>query len=123
MKPQVILKHLKSPIPATELCLQHLAEARQTAQKLLQHVQNHKDDRWIIEMKAGDQVWLEGWNLSIARNKKLSLKRYGPFPILKKIGMVAYQLQLPVSMKIHDVFHMDLLLPYKETEAYGMPFT
>ena len=22
-------------------------------------------------------------------------------------------------MKIHDVFHVDLLIPYKETEAYG----
>ena len=26
-------------------------------------------------------------------------------------------------MKIHDVFHIDLLMPYKETEAYGQPFT
>ena len=26
-------------------------------------------------------------------------------------------------MKIHNVFHIDLLLPYKETEAYGTPFT
>jgi len=26
-------------------------------------------------------------------------------------------------MRIHDTFHMDLLLPYKEMEAYGMPFT
>jgi len=26
-------------------------------------------------------------------------------------------------MKIHNVFHTDLLLPYKETEAYGTPFT
>ena len=74
-------------------------------------------------MKEGDQVWLEGRNLSIPGNKKLSPKRYGPFPITKRIGPVAYQLQLPPSMKIHDVFHIDLLLPYKETEAYGTPFT
>jgi len=26
-------------------------------------------------------------------------------------------------MKIHNVFHTDLLLPYKETEQYGTPFT
>jgi hypothetical protein len=26
-------------------------------------------------------------------------------------------------MKVHNVFHMDLLMPYKEMEAYGMPYT
>jgi len=26
-------------------------------------------------------------------------------------------------MKIHNVFHIDLLLSYKEIEQYGMPFT
>jgi hypothetical protein len=26
-------------------------------------------------------------------------------------------------MKIHNVFHIDLLLPYKETEAYGTPYS
>jgi len=123
MKPQVILKHLESPTPAAETCLHLLDESRQTAQKLLAHVQNRKDDRKATEMTVGDLVWLEGRNLSITGNKKLSPKRYGPFPITKKIGTVAYQLRLPTSMKIHDIFHVDLLLPYKETEAYGTPFT
>ena len=123
MKPQMILKHLESPTPAAEVHLKLLDEARQMAQKLLAYVQNRKDDRKITEMKVGDQVWLEGRNLSVAGNRKLSPKRYGPFPITKKIGSVAYQLQLLASMKIHDIFHMDLLLPYKEMEAYGMPFT
>jgi len=26
-------------------------------------------------------------------------------------------------MKIHNVFHTDLLLPHKEMEQYGTPFT
>ena len=123
MKPQVILKHLDSPIPAAETRLKLLDEARQTAQKLLSHIQNRRDDRKTTEMKEGDQVWLEGHNLSIAGNKKLSPKRYGPFPIVKRISPVAFKLRLPASMKIHDVFHIDLLLPYKETEAYSTPFT
>jgi len=123
IKPQVILKHLESPTPAVETCLRLLDEARQSAQKLLQHVQNRKDNKKLTEIKEGDQVWLEGCNLTIASNRKLSLKQYGPFKVSQKISPVAIRLALPPSMKIHNMFHTDLLLPYKETEQYGMPFT
>jgi len=123
IKPQVILKHLESPTPAAETCLRLLDEARQLAQKLLQHVQNRKDNKKLTEIKEGDQVWLEGRNLTIASNRKLSPKRYGPFRVSQKVSPVAMRLALPLSMKIYNVFHMDLLLPYKETEQYGTPFT
>ena len=33
------------------------------------------------------------------------------------------RLNLPQSMKFHNMFHTDLLLPYKEMEQYGTPFT
>jgi hypothetical protein len=72
-----------------------------------------------MEMKVEDQVWLEGRNLHVKGTRKLLLKRYGPFRITERIRKVAYQLNLPPSMKIHNVFHIDLLLTYKETEAYG----
>jgi len=36
---------------------------------------------------------------------------------------VAYQLALPLSWGIHNVFHASLLLPYKETTAHGPNFT
>jgi chromodomain-containing protein len=36
---------------------------------------------------------------------------------------VAYRLELPPSIKVHDVFHVDLLTPYKETEEYGQAYT
>ena len=72
-----------------------------------------------MEMNIGDQVWLEGKNLTVRGKRTLLLKRYGPFPIEAKIGKVAYRLMLLAFMKIHNVFHIDLLLLYKETEAYG----
>jgi hypothetical protein len=100
-----------------------LDEARKTAQKALEQVQQCKDDWKITEMKEGDQVWLEAWNLTIAGNRKLSPKCYGPYRISKKISTNAYRLDLPPSIKIHNMFHIDLLLPYKETEAYGTPYT
>jgi hypothetical protein len=77
----------------------------------------------MTEMKVGDLVWLEGKNLHVKGTCKLLPKRYGPFQITERIGVIAYRLRLPKSMKIHDVFHIDLLLPYKETEAYGPAYT
>jgi hypothetical protein len=74
--------------------------------------------------KINDQVWLEASNLKLRHQKtKLAPKRYGPFKIIKEISPVAYQLQLPHSWGIHDVFHASLLSPYHETTAHGPNFT
>ena len=74
-------------------------------------------------MNVGDKVWLEGKNLSIAGSQKLLPWWYSPFTIKQHVGQVAYKLELPPHMKIHDVFHINLFMPYKEMEAYGMPYT
>jgi hypothetical protein len=43
---------------------------------------------------------------------KLEARYCGPFEILEKIGLVAYMLAFPASMRVHNVFHVSLLNKY-----------
>src|SRR6267142_2030122 len=71
----------------------------------------------------GQKVWLEATNLKTSHPMaKLRAKRYGPFLITNVISHIAYQLDLPPQWKIHNVFHVGYLLPYKEMEEHGPNF-
>jgi hypothetical protein len=74
--------------------------------------------------KEGDLVWLEGKNLHINQpTAKLVPRRHGPFKIVQVMSTVNYRLELPTQWSIHPVFHIDLLMPYKETIMHGPNFT
>ena len=73
--------------------------------------------------KVGDKVWLEGKNLCLHYlTKKLAPKREGPFEISQVISPLAYCLHLPLTWKIHNVFHTSLLSTYQETAEHGPNF-
>ncbi|GKD09623.1 reverse transcriptase [Tanacetum coccineum] len=66
------------------------------------------------EFKEGDWVYLKlqpyrPLTLRQGRQNKFSSKFYGPFQVIKKVGAVAYKLQLPSHAMIHPVFHVSQL--------------
>jgi hypothetical protein len=63
-------------------------------------------------------------NLKLPANltSKLSPRWYGPFTVAAIISPIAYQLELPLQWKIHNVFHTSLLTPYKKMEQHGKNF-
>jgi hypothetical protein len=70
--------------------------------------------------KIGDKVWLLRRNIKTKRPcDKLDYRRLGPFFIQKKINLVAYRLELSATMKVHPVFHVSLLEPYRESTFPG----
>lgn len=77
------------------------------------------------DFKKGDQVLLSMANITTNRPmKKLDVKYSGPFTILDKIGKGAYRLDLPPSMKCHNVFNITLLRPFEPTvegQSYNPP--
>jgi hypothetical protein len=71
---------------------------------------------------VGDRVWLIRRNIKTQRpSQKLDAKRMGPFKILQVVGesKLAFKLELPPRMKIHPVFHVSLLEPYRENTIEG----
>ena len=102
--------------------LSQLAQARKHAQELLER--SNVSQKTIRTFEPGDTVWLEGKNLKLATGtKKLAPRRYGPFPIEEAVSNVAYRVTLPTHMKIHNVFHVDLLTPFVSTTTYGEAYS
>jgi hypothetical protein len=74
----------------------------------------------ITPFAIGDLVYLSLRNVKTSRpSESLDYRRVGPFPVSKLVGSHAYQLKLPDSMKIHDVFHVSLLTRFTTNTIEG----
>jgi len=72
--------------------------------------------------QVGDLVMLNGRNIKTRRpSKKMDHKNHGPFQIEKIISPLAVRLTLPRKWKIHNVFHVSLLEPYRSSEHRAPP--
>jgi hypothetical protein len=55
----------------------------------------------------------------MSHHRNIALKQEGPFEIDEVLGPVTYQLKLPESWKIHNVFHATLFQLYIKNKVYG----
>jgi len=118
--------------PAAKDFALHLHEVHDRLVENVKHAQNYQARYYDtkhkpIEFEPGNMVWLNASNISTSRpSKKLDWKRLGPFRIVKRIGLQAYKLDLPPTMRhMHDTFHVSLLDPVKLTplvpDPHGLP--
>ena len=92
------------------------------AHKLAQNRMVDRRRSTFTPFQLGDRVWLDSRNLKMNHNTKISPQWEGPFKITNVIRPVMYQLELPCSWRIHNLFHATLLQWYKETDVYGGKF-
>lgn len=80
---------------------------KQAQAKQAEYANRHREEG--PDYKIGDRVWLNTKNIKTTRpSKKLDHKNEGPFKIIRADGP-SYELELPKSMRIHPVFHKNLL--------------
>jgi hypothetical protein len=89
------------------------SRALEKARERMQRYDNlHRKD--VPAYRIGDLVMLNGLNIQTRRpSRKLDHRHHGPFQIEGIISPLAVKLTLPRRWKIHNVFHVSLLEPFR----------
>jgi hypothetical protein len=114
-----------SGIPVLDKRLQNLQVVRKDAEAALRlskkRMQTDVEQRMKpYKFNVGDKVWLQAKQIKVhQQSAKLGPKQLGPFEVTEVRSDVDYKLALPPALRIHDVFHVDRLSPYKGNEVNG----
>jgi hypothetical protein len=117
--PEITARRAASRRRAAEVAAEvHAAVAR--AKECLRAAQQRQkrladQHRADVQFAVGEQVLLSTKNLTLKMqgSNKLLPRFIGPFKVTKQVNAVAYRLELPPVLKVHDVFHASLLKQYK----------
>jgi len=97
-------------------------EARLRLEKERQKREFEEGKKTAHVFKVGDFVWLDSKKIDIdVPTRKLGDLRLGPYKILERRGDLSYRLALPKDLsRLHDVFHIDKLSPWKGNDVNGI---
>jgi len=115
-----------SNVPSADALVDKIQKLHQEIQSALrlsqQNTKRYYDNRHGPDpaIPIGTRVWLDATNIqTTAPSKKLADKRLGPFRVIQQISPLNYKLELPQTMKVHPVFHTNLLTVHKEDPIPG----
>ena len=113
-------------MPHVDKRLRALEKAREEAQATLRMSKDRMRSDLTTQLKkpykfsVRDMVWLQSKNVKVhQQSQKLGPKQLGPFAVTEVLSDLDYRLQLPPALKLHDVFHIDRLSPWKGNDING----
>jgi hypothetical protein len=115
--------------PASAAFVERLQSSLSFARKCLIAAQQRQKafaDKNRVEktLKVGDKVLLSTKYLNLKHSEKsckLLPKWIGPFEVVQVVGPVAYKLKMTPGWRVHPVFHVLLLEPYRESGRMQPP--
>jgi hypothetical protein len=115
--------------PSSAAFVERLQSSLSSARKCLIATQQRRKmlaDKNRVEktLKVGDNVLLSTKYLNLKHSEKsckLLHKWIGPFEVVQVVGLVAYKLKMNHSWRVHHVFHVLLLEPYRESGRVQPP--
>ncbi|KAE8734320.1 hypothetical protein F3Y22_tig00000773pilonHSYRG00160 [Hibiscus syriacus] len=120
LTPNAIATGYKGPNPTAYQFAKEWQEQHELARACL-HKAGKRTKKWAdrkrrdVNFEVGDLVLAKLSGILRNPYHKGLVRRYeGPFKVLKRVGTMAYRLELPPTIKAHPVFHVSLLKPYHQ---------
>ncbi|KAK8994843.1 hypothetical protein V6N11_045912 [Hibiscus sabdariffa] len=119
LTPNVVVTGYDGPNPAAFKFAKAWQEQHDLARACL-HKAGKRTKKWAdkkrrdMEFQVGDLV-LAKLNLTLRNSSvhRALVRRYeGPYRVVKRVGKVAYKLELPPKLRAHPVFHISMLKPF-----------
>ncbi|KAL1104405.1 hypothetical protein V6Z11_D04G064600 [Gossypium hirsutum] len=121
LTPNAVVTHCTGPNPAAYRFAKYWQGKNDLARACL-HKANKCSKKWAGKKRRDVQFQVGASVLAklhlILRYTGLHMglvRRYeGPFKVVKRVGKVAYKLELPAKLKVYPAFHISMLKPFYE---------